>query len=28
VTLGTRTLRADAASIIALAALFALWGEY
>jgi 16S rRNA (uracil1498-N3)-methyltransferase len=28
VTLGTRTLRADATPIIALAALFALWGEY
>jgi 16S rRNA (uracil1498-N3)-methyltransferase len=28
VTLGARTLRADATPIIALAALFALWGEY
>jgi 16S rRNA (uracil1498-N3)-methyltransferase len=28
VTLGTRTLRADATPTIALAALFALWGEY
>ena len=28
VTLGARTLRADAIPIIALAALFALWGEY
>jgi 16S rRNA (uracil1498-N3)-methyltransferase len=28
VTLGTRTLRADATPVIALAALFAVWGEY